>query len=75
MTVAPGPVAAHFPPAEIAKFRAIVQSTLPRCRPAIKAAPRPASPTSKPLGTDDESTLRPMDETTGACSTVKSTPP
>ena len=59
----PGQVTAHFPPAEIAKFRTIAQDTLAKVQAGDQAD---ATARIKDLETawdDDEATLRPMDET------------
>jgi uncharacterized membrane-anchored protein len=63
-TLSPGEADSHFPPAEITKFRTIAQDTLSKVHAGDQAA---ATARVKDLETawdDDESTLRPMDETT-----------
>jgi uncharacterized membrane-anchored protein len=62
-TLSPGEAPSHFPPAEIAKFRIIAQDTLSTVQAGDQAA---ATARVKDLETawdEDESTLRPMDET------------
>jgi uncharacterized membrane-anchored protein len=60
-SVTPGQVTAHFPPAEIAKFRTIAQDTLAKVQAGDQTG---ATARIKDLETawdDDEATLRPMD--------------
>ena len=63
-TLTPGQATAHFPPAEIAKFRTIAQDTLTKVQVGDHTE---ATARIKDLETawdDDEATLRPLDETT-----------
>ncbi|MBC2644561.1 MULTISPECIES: hypothetical protein [unclassified Rhodococcus (in: high G+C Gram-positive bacteria)] len=60
-TLDPGQATAHFPPAEVAKFRTITQDTLTTVQAGDQTA---AAARIKDLETawdDDEATLRPMD--------------
>lgn len=62
-SVTPGQVTAHFPPAEIAKFRTIAQDTLAKVQAGDQTG---ATARIKDLETawdNDEATLRPMDGT------------
>jgi uncharacterized membrane-anchored protein len=62
-SVTPGQVTAHFPPAEISKFRTIAQDTLAKVQAGDQTG---ATARIKDLETawdDDEATLRPMDRT------------
>ena len=62
-TLAPGQATAHFPPAEIAKFRTIAQDTLAKVQAGDHTE---ATARIKDLETawdDDQATLRPLDET------------
>ncbi len=62
-TLSPGEATAHFPPAEITKFRTIAQDTLAKVQAGDQAE---ATARIKDLETawdDDEATLRPLDET------------
>jgi uncharacterized membrane-anchored protein len=61
--LAPGQTPAHFPPAEIAKFRTITQDTLAKVQAGDQSS---ATARIKDLETawdDDQATLEPMDET------------
>ncbi len=63
-TLTPGQVSAHFPPTEIAQFRTIAEDTLGKVQAGDQAD---ATARIKDLETawdDDETTLRPLDETT-----------
>jgi uncharacterized membrane-anchored protein len=62
-TLTPAQVTAHFPPAEVAKFRTIAQDTLAKVQAGDLTG---ATTRIKDLETtwdDDEAALRPMDET------------
>ena len=62
-TLTPGQATAHFPAAEIAKFRSIVQDTLAKVQAGDQAG---ATARIKDLETawdDDETILRPLDDT------------
>ncbi len=61
VAVAPGQLTAHFPPAEIAKFRAIVQATLDKVRAGDESGAKARITDLEYAWDDDESTLRPMD--------------
>jgi hypothetical protein len=61
--VAPGQLTAHFPPAEVAKFRTIVQSTLDKVRAGDQNGAKARITDLETAWDQDESTLRPMDQT------------
>ncbi|WP_055403683.1 MULTISPECIES: hypothetical protein [unclassified Mycobacterium] len=63
VAVAPGQLTAHFPPAETAKFRAIVQATLERVRAGDLSGAKARITDLERGWDDDESSLRPMDPT------------
>lgn len=60
-TLAPGSAAAHFPPAEIAKFRVIVQDTLAKVRAGDQSGARDRATDLETAWDEDEPKLRPMD--------------
>jgi hypothetical protein len=62
-TLSPGEAPSHFPPAEITKFRTIAQDTLSRVQAGDQAAATARIKDLETAGDDDESTLRPLDET------------
>jgi uncharacterized membrane-anchored protein len=62
-TLTPGQATAHFPPAEVAKFRTIAQDTLAKVQAGDQAG---ATTQIKDLETtwdDDQATLQPLDDT------------
>ena len=62
-TLTPGQATAHFPPAEVAKFRTIAQDTLAKVRAGDQTG---ATARIKDLETawdDDQATLQPLDDT------------
>jgi uncharacterized membrane-anchored protein len=62
-TLTPGQATAHFPPAEVAKFRTIAQDTLAKVQAGDQAG---ATTRIKDLETtwdDDQATLQPLDDT------------
>lgn len=61
VAAAPGQLTAHFPPAEIAKFRAIVQATLVKVQAGDQSGAKARITDLEHVWDDDESTLRPMD--------------
>jgi uncharacterized membrane-anchored protein len=61
VAVAPGQLTAHFPPAEIAKFRAIVQATLQKVQAGDQSGAKARITDLEHAWDDDESILRPMD--------------
>ena len=61
-TLTPGQATAHFPPAEIAKFRAIVQDTLAKVQAGDQSGAKARIKDLETAWDHDESTLRPMDE-------------
>jgi uncharacterized membrane-anchored protein len=62
-TLSPGEAPSHFPPAEITKFRTIAQDTLSRVQAGDQAAATARVKDLETVWDEDESTLRPMDET------------
>lgn len=63
VAAAPGQLTAHFPPAEIAKFRTTVQATLAKVRAGDQSGARARVTDLEHAWDDDESTLRPMGPT------------
>ncbi|MDH6282545.1 putative membrane-anchored protein [Prescottella agglutinans] len=63
-TLTAGEAAAHFGPAETAKFRTITQDTLTSVQAGDQAGARARAKDLETAWDDDESTLRPLDETT-----------
>jgi uncharacterized membrane-anchored protein len=61
VAVAPGQLTAHFPPAEIANFRAIVQATLEKVQAGDQSGAKARITDLEHAWDDSESTLRPMD--------------
>jgi uncharacterized membrane-anchored protein len=61
VAVTPGQLTAHFPPAEIAKFRTIVQGTLEKVQAGDQSGAKARITDLEHAWDDDESTLRPMD--------------
>lgn len=64
VTLAPGQVIAHFPPAEIARFRTIAQDTLANVRAGDQAAASARVTDLETAWDDEEPVLRPPDEST-----------
>ncbi len=62
-SLAPGQATAHFPPAEVAKFRAITSDTLTKVQHGDQAGAKARITDLETAWDDDESTLRPMDQT------------
>jgi uncharacterized membrane-anchored protein len=60
-TSAPGRLTAHFPPADIAKFRAIAEGTLVKLQAGDQNGAKARITDLETAWDDDESTLRPMD--------------
>jgi uncharacterized membrane-anchored protein len=63
VTVAPGQLTAHFPPAEIVKFRAIAHDTLGRVQVGDQSGAKSRITDLETAWDADESTLKPMDGT------------
>jgi uncharacterized membrane-anchored protein len=61
VSLAPGQGPAHFPPADIAKFRVIVQDTLVKVQAGDHTGARDRITDLETAWDEDESTLRPMD--------------
>ena len=61
--LAPGLAAAHFPQADVAKFRSIVADTLAKVRAGDQAGATARIKDLESAWDDDQDTLRPMDET------------
>lgn len=61
-TLVPGQATTQFPPAEIAKLRAIVQDTLARVRAGDQSGAKARITDVETAWDNDESTLKPMDE-------------
>ena len=61
-TLVPGQAITQFPPAEIAKFRAIVQDTLARVQAGDQSGAKSRITDVETAWDNDESTLKPMDE-------------
>jgi hypothetical protein len=63
-TLTPGQATAHFPPAEIAKFRTIAQDTLAKVQVGDHTEATARIRDLETAWDHDEATLRPLDETT-----------
>ncbi|AYF78629.1 hypothetical protein D7D52_01730 [Nocardia yunnanensis] len=60
-TLTPGQATAHFPPAEIAKFRTVTQDTLAQVQAGRQQDAKTRIKDLETAWDDDESTLKPMD--------------
>jgi hypothetical protein len=60
-STAPGSAAAHFPPAEIAKFRTIAQDTLAKVQAGDQSGARDRGTDLETAWDEDEPNLRPLD--------------
>ena len=72
-TLAPGQATAHFPPAEIAKFRTITQDTLAKVQAGDQNGAAARINDLETAWDDDQATLRPWMKPPGPSSTVRST--
>ena len=61
--LAPGQATAHFPPSEVAKFRAIAHDVLGKVRAGQQSEAKARVKDLETAWDDDEKSLRPMDET------------
>jgi uncharacterized membrane-anchored protein len=62
VTLASGELTAHFPPAEIAKFRALAQATLAKVQAGDQSGAKARITDLETAWDDDESALKPMDK-------------
>jgi uncharacterized membrane-anchored protein len=62
VTLAPGELTTHFPPAEVAKFRTIVEDTLTKVRAGDQSGAKSRITDLETLWDDDQSSLQPIDE-------------
>jgi hypothetical protein len=61
-TLTPGQATAHFPPAEVAKFRTIAQDTLARVQAGDQTGARTRIKDLETAWDDDQATLQPLDD-------------
>ncbi len=62
VTLAPGQLTAHFPPADVAKFRAIVEATLVKVQAGDQSGAKASITDLETAWDEDESILKPMDK-------------
>jgi uncharacterized membrane-anchored protein len=62
-TLTPGQATAHFPPAEVAKFRTIAQDTLAKVQAGDQAGAKTRIKDLETAWDDDQATLLPLDDT------------